>query len=321
MSFEEALRRPGHPAPKPTSEPKARARPTAAVAPSGPVEGAGEGGPSAPESLALRAELARFAGQAREVRAQSRRGSRMPAEQEENWQRLLEAVDVFLERPAEKTVALDVARARVAAEAELEMDAKAFGDLSPALAERVLDRVHRLALRMTEVRRLGVRPKRSVTAFDWPVEPVVVTSLFGRRVHPIHGTWRVHSGLDLDTYPGQRVSAAAGGTVVRAGWNGAHGLQVEVEHAPGVLTRYSHLAMTLVEPGAIVSRGDALGLAGKTGATTGVHLHFEVWRNGRPVDPLEALAGVENENEMGVVHSGRRPAVSRPRKAAPPMAR
>jgi murein DD-endopeptidase MepM/ murein hydrolase activator NlpD len=276
--------------------------------------------PQATESLELRVALARFSTTGRQVRASVRVGSAMTAEQVENWETLLDEVDRFLARPADQTVALDVARARVAAEAELEMDARTFGEVPPALAERVLDRVNRLAVRMTDVRRLGVQPRAAKVAFHWPIDPVQVTSLFGRRLHPIHGTWRVHSGIDLAAADGQAVTAAAPGTVLKAGWNGAHGIQVEVAHPGGVTTRYSHLSLALVEPGAMVKRGDPVGLAGQTGATTGVHLHFEVWRGGQAVDPLEALSTPSDEvatNEKGVTSSRRRPTASRPHQPRP----
>ena len=63
-----------------------------------------------------------------------------------------------------------------------------------------------------------------------------------------------------------------------------------MRHAGGVLTRYSHLSTTLVDVGTVVDQGDPVGLAGSTGLSTGAHLHFELWRGGHPLDPLEALS-------------------------------
>lgn len=261
---------------------------------------------AAAESLQLQAELIRFAHVAREQRTRVASGSAMPLQQQENWSRLVGAIDAFLERAPTATAPSDVIRARVATEAELDMDARAYGDFPPQLAEHVLDRVTRLAVRMSELRRLQVKPVATATSFEWPIEPVFVTSLFGRRLHPVTGDVRSHFGVDLDAYNGQLVSAAGKGTVVRAGWNGAHGRQVELQHPGGVLTRYSHLSAILVEPGAVVEKGDPLGLAGSTGVSTGVHLHFEFWRDGRPRDPLEELAE-QSTRSADAVPAGKTP--------------
>ena len=130
---------------------------------------------------------------------------------------------------------------------------------------------------------LGVRAPR----LRWPLAtPSSVTSPFGERVHPIEGVLRRHTGVDLSAAPAQPIQAAAAGRVVSAGWKGSHGYSVEVEHAGGLRTRYSHLSELLVELGANVEAGSLLGLAGDTGLATGVHLHFEVWRNGQAKNPL-----------------------------------
>lgn len=243
----------------------------------------------AESSAELIAELTRFAALARSERQHVVQGSPMGAEQVSNWRKLNAALDVFLARGPENTSSYDIIRARVTAEAELEMDARRYGDMPEQLAEDVLLRVNRLALRMAEVRRLGVTTAKRKTAFAWPVDPVVVTSLFGRRMHPIARIWKQHFGIDLAAEEGQLVSAAGDGVVLHAGPNGAHGIQVEVQHAGNVVTRYSHLSQVLVEPGLMVKKGDPLGLAGSTGMATGAHLHFEVLKDGKPCDPLEEL--------------------------------
>jgi murein DD-endopeptidase MepM/ murein hydrolase activator NlpD len=237
----------------------------------------------------LSVALTRFATSARLERSRVQKGDAMPSGAVSNWLRFNSAVDDFLSRPVAKTSSFDIVRARVTAEAELELDARAYGNVPAQLAENVLDRVNMLATRMAAVRRMHVVTARKKTMFIWPVEPTVVTSLFGRRLHPVAGTWKQHFGIDLAADEGQLVSAAAEGVVLRAGFNGAHGLQVEVQHNNGVVTRYSHLSQSLVEPGLTVKRGDVLGLAGNTGVTTGAHLHFEIWRQGNPCDPLEEL--------------------------------
>jgi murein DD-endopeptidase MepM/ murein hydrolase activator NlpD len=98
------------------------------------------------------------------------------------------------------------------------------------------------------------------------------------------------------------VYAAAAGVVLNAGWNGNYGYQVEIQHAARVFTRYSHLSRVLVEPGQILERGDVVGLAGDTGMATGVHLHFELWQDGRPRDPIDDLErGLDGSVELGPV--------------------
>jgi len=146
-----------------------------------------------------------------------------------------------------------------------------------------------LAMRMSQARHLGVNTRRGLAAFAWPVEPVVVTSLFGRRLHPLTRIPGRHFGLDLAADEGQLVSAAAAGVVLFAGWSGAYGREIELLHPGGEVTRYGHLSQLLVEPGLRVGRGDPLGLVGNTGVSTGPHLHFEVVRDGKPCDPLVEL--------------------------------
>lgn len=279
--------------------------------------------PTARTSPELQAALASFVNRAREYRRQVKRGSPMPGEQAENWEEVAEALDGFLERPAEQTSSLDIVRARVTFEAELEEDARTYGDIPEPLAESVMKRVKALAARMSEVRRLVVKTIREVPRFTWPITPVSVTSRFGEREHPILGETRDHLGIDLAARRGQAVFAAAPGVVLNAGWNGNYGYQVEIQHAARVSTRYSHLSRVLVEPGQILERGDPVGLAGDTGMATGVHLHFELWQDGRPRDPLDDLErGEDGTVELGTVsvqetpqprkQQGRRPAGRRP---------
>ncbi len=236
--------------------------------------------------------LTAFAARAQAYRAQVARGGAMPASQAANWDAMNRALDGFLARPVAKTDAREVSRARSVLEAELEQDGRVYGDMPGTLAEAVVLRVGRLAVRMVELRRLE-HPEESegLPRLAWPLAPVSVTSLFGERWHPITGEYRRHLGVDLAAQQGQVVYTAEKGVVLRAGWNGDHGNQVEVQHAGRWVTRYSHLSRVLVEPGEILERGDALGLAGETGLATGVHLHLELWRDGHALDPLDALGG------------------------------
>jgi hypothetical protein len=120
------------------------------------------------------------------------------------------------------------------------------------------------------------------------------TSPFGRRFHPIYKEWRLHTGQDLASLPtAGPVVAAAAGTVASVGTGGAYGNMVTLRHAGGITTRYAHLASIdrKMRPGAVVAIGQRLGVEGSTGeATTGLHLHFQVEINGKPVDPVPFMA-------------------------------
>jgi murein DD-endopeptidase MepM/ murein hydrolase activator NlpD len=246
--------------------------------------------PEAHTSVELEAALASFSVRARHARGSAAAGAIMPPMEVENWRGLLGALDVFLSRRPGDTSSFDVIRARITAEAELELDARAYGDFPDSIAQDVVGRVTRLAVRMAALRQLRVRTHEPTREdFAWPVDPVAVTSLFGKRIHPITGRYSAHWGVDLAADSGQLVSAAGRGTVVRADWSGGYGLEVEILHPGGVMTRYGHLSQRLVEIGTVVEKGDPIGLAGNTGLSTGPHLHFELWRNGKPIDPLEEL--------------------------------
>jgi murein DD-endopeptidase MepM/ murein hydrolase activator NlpD len=258
----------------------------------------------APDSPVLRAALKSFTTLARSTRAEVLQGSVMPPAQVENWRQMNTALDDFLRVPARKTSSLDVVRARVSLEAELEEDARTYGDIPADLADAVLARMSLLEVRMAELRHLQLKPSPKRPRFAWPVDPAIITSVFGSRWHPILGEERNHQGLDLAAKSGQLVSAAAGGVVLKAGWNGGHGNQVIIQHDGNVTTRYSHLSRLLVTPGEVVEQGDVVGAAGRTGMATGVHLHFELWQDGAPSDPLDELGPTDSGEEPTFARSG-----------------
>ena len=123
-----------------------------------------------------------------------------------------------------------------------------------------------------------------------PVESGYISSGFGSRVDPFTGFEGPHEGIDLAAPPGTPILAAAGGIVSYADEGGSYGMLVEITHGGGYVTRYAHNASILVQPGETVRRGDTIALLGSTGRSTGPHLHFEVLRDGNPVDPLQYLA-------------------------------
>ena len=120
-----------------------------------------------------------------------------------------------------------------------------------------------------------------------------LTSGFGERFHPILGYERFHAGLDLAAAAGTPIVAAADGKVVRAGWTGGYGQAVEIAHAGAIETLYGHMSRIAAYSGETVRRGEVIGYVGSTGLSTGPHLHFQVMKNGRPVNPLsvKAIAG------------------------------
>ncbi len=210
-------------------------------------------------------------------------GSAMPKPHVAAWERALDAVDEYLSRPAAKTSALDTVRTRLQLETELDADMHTFGDVPGFLAERQMRTLQRLSVRLTQQTR--PRKKVALERFLWPLEPVVVSSPYGHRVHPLEGDYRFHAGVDLAAEAAQPVRAVEAGTVVFSGWNSGHGKQIELQHDAQVATRYSHLMSLLVAPGTHVRKGDIIGLAGQTGKATGVHLHFELRKDGLAVDP------------------------------------
>ncbi len=253
------------------------------------------------DSRALDEAIDRFTRSAWLYRDSSPRFAPMSALQLANWRTLLRATDAFLAAGVAPASSQRMIRVRTVIEAELEADAQVYAQVPPSLLEEVLDRETRLGLRMARIARAAEEPERDVAppaptvalpsrvGFGWPVVPVRINSLFGRRFHPIYKKYREHLGLDLAAAIGQDVVAAQGGTVMHAGPNGGHGNQVQLAHSGGLVTRYSHLSKVLVRVGESVPAGGRLGLAGRTGDATGPHLHFELWRAGAPVDPLEAL--------------------------------
>ena len=119
-----------------------------------------------------------------------------------------------------------------------------------------------------------------------PVLGAIVSGFSHARRHPILHILRPHLGIDIAAARGTRVAAPAAGRVTYVGRKFAFGLTIDLEHANGIATRYSHLRTALVSEGQQVARGAAIATVGSSGLTTGPHLHYEVAVNGRQVDPL-----------------------------------
>ncbi|MBK0327191.1 M23 family metallopeptidase [Rhodobacteraceae bacterium F11138] len=124
--------------------------------------------------------------------------------------------------------------------------------------------------------------------FAQPVEGARLSSVFGRRTHPIYGNVRMHTGVDFAAAGGTPVHATAPGQVSFIGWRNGYGRVVELTHGSDTMTRYAHLSSTPDElaQGQRVAAGDMIGRVGATGTATGPNLHYEVLVEGRPTDPL-----------------------------------
>ena len=119
-----------------------------------------------------------------------------------------------------------------------------------------------------------------------PARNARLSSRFGNRRDPFTRRTAFHAGIDYAAPTGTPVYAPADGVVTRAGRRGGYGLMIDIDHAHGLSTRYAHLSRMMVAPGAQVRRGDIIGRIGSTGRSTGPHLHYEVRRHGRAIDPL-----------------------------------
>lgn len=112
-----------------------------------------------------------------------------------------------------------------------------------------------------------------------------VSSTFGMRLHPLLKLLRMHKGLDIAAPHGAPIRAAIDGVVRFAGRNGGYGNFIKLRHSNGLESGYGHLSRFAVRSGARVRRGQVIGYVGSTGVSTGPHLHWEVWKHGRPVNP------------------------------------
>ena len=139
-----------------------------------------------------------------------------------------------------------------------------------------------------EVAGVATARKQSGPQFIWPINGKV-TSAHGYRRDPMGGGQRMHSGIDIATSIGTPVRAAASGIVSRVAYNGTLGRHIYIRHDDGFETRYGHLSAQLVKEGQRVSQGDIIGREGNTGKSTGPHLHFEIRKDGRSLDPIYYL--------------------------------
>ncbi|MDM9380071.1 peptidoglycan DD-metalloendopeptidase family protein [Chlorogloeopsis sp. ULAP01] len=164
-----------------------------------------------------------------------------------------------------------------AAQTQLEKDSQAIAAL---IQQKIAAAAAKTNSRKNFIQGTGI--------FTYPSD-APTSSPFGWRIHPILGYRRFHAGLDFAASYGSTIRAADSGTVIFAGWYGGYGRAVIINHGNGITTLYGHCSELYVTEGQSVQRGQAIAAVGSTGLSTGPHLHFEVRKNGTPVDPMAYL--------------------------------
>lgn len=124
--------------------------------------------------------------------------------------------------------------------------------------------------------------------YIWPVKGVI-SSYFGQRIDPITGGYGYHTGIDIKNFYGTPIRATVGGIVSYVGFNNVYGNYIEIKHNSEIVSVYAHLSAILVKEGDEIKQGQIIGRLGNSGRSTGPHLHFEIRKNGKFVDPLKIL--------------------------------
>ena len=142
-----------------------------------------------------------------------------------------------------------------------------------------------------------IRRDRDIYRFVPSVAPLKekyrISGRYGYRVHPVSGERQFHTGVDMAARYAATVHAAASGTVTFAGTMPGYGKTVVVTHRFGFQTRYAHLTLVYIRKGKEVEKGEVIGFVGSTGTSTGNHLHYEVIKNQKRINPLNFIYGVE----------------------------
>ncbi len=143
---------------------------------------------------------------------------------------------------------------------------------------------------------------KNATPSRMPIANSYITSGFGGRADPFGGGGQYHKGIDFKANVGDPVLAVADGVVSFAGVKGGYGNVVDVDHGNGYITRYAHNSRLMVKAGDLIRVGSVVAKAGSTGRSTGAHVHFEVWENGRVVNPRKFLG--DGPTPVGKVKRG-----------------
>ena len=151
-----------------------------------------------------------------------------------------------------------------------------------------------------------------------------ISSRFGMRRHPVLGFTRLHAGIDFAAPTGTPILAAGDGRIVEAGLNGGYGRWVKISHDNGLATGYAHMSRIAsgVRRSARIRQGQVIGFVGSSGLSTGPHLHFELHRNGRPVNPLDVAQTSQRQRLDGAElarFKARIEEIDRARESAPEL--
>ena len=171
---------------------------------------------------------------------------------------------------------------------EIPMQPPAFVSMIDDLSVQVLERQQQLAAleQLLDLRQY----EEDASVAGRPIGRGWLSSPYGPRVDPFHGRLATHKGIDFAGKLGDPVLTVAAGVVTFSGRRPGFGIMVEVTHGNGYVTRYAHCADVDVEIGEVVRKGDVVASMGNTGRSTGPHVHFEVLRNGRQVDPTRYVS-------------------------------
>ena len=166
--------------------------------------------------------------------------------------------------------------------------APAFVDAISELELQIADRAQQLDILE------GLMAERQfeadVSLTGRPVRQGWISSPFGRRTDPFTGQLAWHTGIDFATAAaGADIVSVAAGVVTATGDRDGYGLAVDINHGNGYVTRYGHAEKVLVDVGDIIAKGQAIALVGSSGRSTGPHVHFEVYKHGRVVDPASYI--------------------------------
>jgi murein DD-endopeptidase MepM/ murein hydrolase activator NlpD len=142
------------------------------------------------------------------------------------------------------------------------------------------DLIHKVDQRLETLRSLPL---------GYPVKTIAISSNFGARLDPVNGEEAFHDGVDLRGNYGATIKATADGKVIEQGYNEDYGWYVLINHSNKLTTLYAHNQKILSKPGEMVVRGEPIALLGSTGRTTGPHLHYEIRRNNRPINPTKYM--------------------------------
>ncbi|MEA5577666.1 murein hydrolase activator EnvC family protein [Anabaena sp. UHCC 0451] len=202
--------------------------------------------------------------------------------QKSDYQAQAESQGELIQRLNSDRLALD------AAQKQLEQDSQ---NLTGLIQQKIAEQKAREEREAREAARAKANSKiwiRGTGIFAFPSD-APTSSPFGWRIHPIFGYRRFHGGLDFAASYGSTIRSADSGTVIFAGWYGGYGKSLIIDHGKGITTLYAHCSELYVSEGQSVQKGQAIAAVGSTGLSTGPHLHFEVRRNGSPVNPADYL--------------------------------